>query len=524
MLRTILPISAPRSPAEFGVDDALFTANMDWNTSLIESCFSSDDLVIRPIYRADSADAAFSIVYLSGMAENEEIARFVVSPLQRVAESQETNETPHRVLPDIIAASEAYEIRNVREALKAVLNGDCLIMTKGTDRALGVNVRGWPMRQVWEAESEPTERGPKEGFTEDLQTNVALIRRRLRTERLKTERVTVGEASQTQVSLLYLGEVAREEIVEEVRSRISKIKIDAVLDANYIRELISDAPWSPFPTTATTERPDRAVAEILEGHIVVIVDGSPTTLIAPATFAGMLQSPDDYYRPFYVATFIRELRWLALYVGVLAPSVYVSILSYHSELIPTLLLFTLVSGREGIPLPPVIEALLMETAFELLREAALRMPRSISPALSIVGALVVGDAAVRAGIISPLMIVVVGMTALSTLALPVADLSNTIRLLRFPLMILAGLMGLFGVLLGVMLIMAFIIRARSFGIPYYTPFTPYWEKGMKDVMIRAPLWMQRHRPWYAVQPTAVVRQPKYQRPGPDRERESGDPQ
>lgn len=359
---------------------------------------------------------------------------------------------------------------------------------------------------------------PREGFTEDLRTNIVLLRRRLRTPAFRSERFVIGRQSQTQVQLVYLDGIARDEVVAEIRDRIQKIDIDAILDSNYIDELISDNPRSPFPSLQRTERPDRVVADLLEGRVALIVDGSPIVLSGPTTLLGLLQTSEDYYLRYHAASFAREIRWIAAFIGLLAPSVYVAILSYHHELIPTQLLFTVAAGREGVPFPPFFEALLMETAFEILREAGLRMPQQIGPALSIVGVLVIGDAAVRAGLVSPLMIVVVGMTAIATFALPSNDLANAIRILRFPTMGMAAILGLFGVIVSTMLIAALLISSRSLGIPMLSPYIPLWRRGLKDAMVRGPMWMHRDRPWHSVNPDQITRQPEGQEPKEENKR------
>ncbi|HLN62729.1 MAG TPA: spore germination protein, partial [Symbiobacteriaceae bacterium] len=312
--------------------------------------------------------------------------------------------------------------------------------------------------------------------------------------RLRADTMTVGERSSTTVVLIYMAGLTLPDLVTEVKARLQRIRIDAVLDSGYVSELISDTTLTPFPMTRATERSDVAAAAILEGKVVLIVDGSPHALVVPTLFHEGMQAVEDYYQHWTTASFIRFLRYTYLMVALLGPATYIGLLSFHQEMLPTSLLLSIMRNREGVPFPALVEALLMEISFEALREAGVRLPRNVGQAVSIVGALVIGEAAVRAGIVSPAMVIVVAITGISSFVIPLYSSALAVRLLRFPMMILAGTFGFLGVALGLIILSVHLASLRSFGVPYMAPSMPPTMSDMKDMMIRAPWWFMRERP------------------------------
>lgn len=288
--------------------------------------------------------------------------------------------------------------------------------------------------------------------------------------------------------------IAAPELVEEVMSRLRRIENDGLLASAYIEELIEDNPASPFPQVLSTERPDVASAYLLEGHVVIIADGTPSVLIAPVTFFSLLQSPEDYYERYVVGSAIRWLRYLFFAISLLGPSLYVAVLSFHQEMIPTTLLLTVAQSREQVPFPALVEAVLMESMFEALREAGARLPKQIGSAVSIVGALVIGQAAIAAGIVSAPMVMVVAITGIASFMAPRFTVGIAIRLLRFPMMFLAGFLGFLGLILGIIVILNHLLTLRSFGVPYLSPLAPMKSRELKDVLLRVPRWMANTRP------------------------------
>lgn len=293
---------------------------------------------------------------------------------------------------------------------------------------------------------------------------------------------------------MYINGIVSEGIVKEVHSRLDRIDVDAILESGYIEELIEDETYSPFPTIHHTERPDVIAAALMEGKVAILVDGTPIVMTVPTLFVSFMQTAEDYYQRADVSTLVRLLRYFSIFVSLLAPSLYVAITTFHQEMLPTTLLISLAAQREGVPLPAFIEALLMELAFEILREASVRMPQTIAQSVSIVGTLVIGTAAVDAGIVSAAMLIVVAVTAISSFVLPAFDLALTVRMLRFPMMFLAASFGLFGIIIGVIAIVLHMCSLRSFGIPYMSPLAPYNLSDQKDVFFRMPLWAMFNRP------------------------------
>lgn len=408
----------------------------------------------------------------------------------------EPDELTHYLEQQGLPTSQVTKHKTLGAVLMGIMSGDTYMLVDGLTTALGLSTRNWEHRPPQEPVAEPAIRGPKEGFTETLAVNLALLRRRLKDERLRVERLTLGSRSHTDVLVVYLAGLAIPELVTEVRRRLDRIQIDGVLESGYVEELIEDTPYTPFPLVKPTERPDVVAAGLLEGRVAIITDGTPHALVLPATFVGEMEAAEDYYERWPMASFVRVLRYLYLVIALLGPSVYIAITTYHHEMLPTTLLITLMSAREGVPFPALVEALLMELTLEVLREAGVRMPKPVGQAVSIVGALVIGEAAVRAGLVSPVMVIVVSVTAMSSFIIPIYSLALAVRLLRFGMMFLAGTLGFYGIVVGLLLLSVHMASLRSFGVPYLSPIMPPTAGDMKDLFIRPPWWMMRRRPTF----------------------------
>ncbi len=285
----------------------------------------------------------------------------------------------------------------------------------------------------------------------------------------------------------FINDLASTELVDEIKNRIQKIDIDSVLESGYIEQLIEDNYLSPFPQIQNTERPDRVISALMEGRVAILLDGTPFVLIAPVTFSMLLQSPEDYYERWLPGTLLRLLRFMTAFVSLFAPALYISFISFHPGLIPTKLAISIIGSREGVPFPALIEALIMEVAIEVLREAGLRLPKPIGPAMGIVGGLIIGQAAVEAGIVSPIMVIVVAVTAISSFTIPQYSVGITLRILRFVAMFCAAIFGLYGVILFFLLLCSHLVKLKSFGVPYTSPAVPYRFSDWKDFMVRMPL-------------------------------------
>ena len=378
--------------------------------------------------------------------------------------------------------------------VNAVLGGNAVVLVQGSARAISLVTPGWPHRKVDEPPSEGVVRGPREGLTEALTLNTALVRERIRDERLRMEEMSIGEITHTRVVITYIAGLCRPALVAEVNRRLNRIKIDGILGSAYIEEFIEDTTWTVFPTTRATERPDVVAAALLEGRVAILTDGSPFALIVPAVFNDLMQSAEDYYERFPVIAMARTLRWLFASIALLGPAFYVAFTTFHQEMLPHPLLVSIMAAREGVPFPAVVEALIMEIAFEALREAGIRMPKQIGQAISIVGALVIGQAAVQAGIVSAPMVIVVSLTGLASFVIPSYGLAISLRILRFGMLLVAATFGAYGLTLAVMCLLVHLISLRSFGAPYYSPMAPLIPEDLDDAMLRTPHWANRKRP------------------------------
>ncbi|WP_333871551.1 spore germination protein [Desulforamulus putei] len=453
------------------------------------------DFIIRQFEIGGGITKA-AVIFLEGMVERVLLSENLLKPLMIHYRPLKPVQGSflEQILRVVLPVDVVRKCVNLHDVIDHVMEGSVVLLVDGEPRGLALEAAGFKTRAPEEPITEAVVRGAREGFTEALHINITLLRRWLKTPNLVLESMVLGRISHTQVVVGYVRGLAVPELVAEVRERLQRIDIDGILESNYLEEMLRDHPLSFFPQAITTERPDRVAANLLEGRVAILTENTPHALILPGEFVAHMQSPEDFYHHFVLGVFIRLLRWSAFAVSLLLPSIYVAVTTFHQEMIPTRLLLSIVAAREGVPFPAVVEALLMEIAFEILREAGVRLPRTVGQAVSIVGALVIGEAAVMAGVVSPLMVIVVALTGISSFLSPSFDLAISIRILRFTMMILAGLLGLFGVAAGVLAILIHLAGMRSFGVPYLAGLTPFYSDDWKDVFIRAPIWMMRRRP------------------------------
>lgn len=387
-------------------------------------------------------------------------------------------------------------VQRADEVIHEMLNGSFAIAFESFHLFICIGMPNTNIRQVAEPTSQTVIRGPKDSFVEASSINLALIRRRIRNKNLRFEAFYLGTETKTKVYIGYMNEIANEKIVEEVRKRLKNVNVSAIFESGNIEELIVDKTLTVFPLAFNTERPDTVAGQLLEGKICIIVDGTPFVLLVPAVFTDFFISSEDYYHHYSISSFLRLIRYIAFLIVLIVPSAYVGILTYHPELVPTYLLINIMAQREGVPFPAVVEVLIMEFTFEILREAGIRMPRAVGQTVSIVGALVIGQAAAEAGLISNIMVIIVAITATANFVAPVYSLSAATRILRLFLIPIAGFLGLYGVLLGLVVMVAHLDSLRSFGVPYLAPIAPLNIEDQRDVFIRFPYWGLRRRPSY----------------------------
>lgn len=393
-----------------------------------------------------------------------------------------------------LAAYGAKIIHRLEDGLYKILEGSVLLLFDGDVRTIAVPLQKVQTRSIDEPKNESVVLGPREAFIEDLNTNLTMIRRRIKSASLKAEKHVFGRISHTSLSITYIEGICEPKLLDEVKKRLSRIDVDSLSTSNMVEEFIEDSPYSFFPQVQYTERPDTYTAALLEGRVGIIVDGNPVTLVVPATFYMLMQSAEDYNQRYMFATWIRWIRLLYLLISFLLPSLYIAITTFHPEMIPTSLLITVAASREIVPFPAIVEAFIMEITFEALREASIRTPQPIGLTLSIIGALVIGQAAVQAGIVSAPMVIIVSLTGIASFMIPNYSLGLTFRLLRFPIMLLAGTLGLIGITVGIYLIYMHMLSLRSFGTAYLSPTAPLQSKDLKDSLVRAPWWRMWTRP------------------------------
>ncbi|WP_244893366.1 spore germination protein [Ferroacidibacillus organovorans] len=470
--------------------------DIDQNEELLRKQFEKcSDVVFRPFALLGARKAL--IVYVDGLVDSKELEANILKPLTTAqgASAYGRDATLSTVEKYILPIANIEPIQTLSRTVTIILRWQVMLFVDGEEKALALSVSKWPQRAVTEPETETVIRGPREGFTENVRTSTALIRRRIHTPELKTESMQIGRLTQTQVVLCYIQGLIDDKLVEEVKTRLKRIEIDSVLESGYIEELIEDTPWSPFPQIQNTEKPDVVTALLLEGRFALLIDGTPFALVAPINLWGALASPEDYYERFLISTMIRWLRYTFALIALFLPALYVAITTFHQEFLPFSLLLSVAAARENTPYPAVIEALIMEFTFEAIREAGVRMPKAIGSAISIVGALVIGQAAVQAGIVSAPMVIIVAITGIASFTIPRFNFAIALRMLRFPVIILAGLFGIFGILFATICIVLHICSLRSFGMPYTSPITPLSIPNLKDTLFRAPWWAMRKRPY-----------------------------
>lgn len=415
--------------------------------------------------------------------EDNVLRMFAEQPLSPPSDGDSNVEDMVKQRIPIASIAAAADLHSCAQHL---LEGKALLVIREAARILVLDVSKFYHRTVAEPKTETTVRGPHEAFNEDIATSIGLLRKRIRTSDLRLEQMKIGTATETKVIVAYMGSLAPDKVVEEFRIRISRIQTDSILEGTYIEEWIQDETLTIFPTLMRTERPDVVASHLLEGRVAILVDGSPLALVGPYTFLQSFTSPEDYYQRADIATFLLWIRLLAFLLAVFIPALYIAVTSYHHELLPPALLISISAQREGVPFPSFVEAFLMMIIFEVLREAGLRMPRVAGQAISIVGALVLGEAAVSAGLVSAAMVIVVAITAIAHFVAPFYNFGIAQRFLQYFYMFLAAFSGGFGILCGVLFTLVHLASLQSFGVPYLAPVAPTFFSDWKDVLVRAP--------------------------------------
>ncbi|MCH5584267.1 spore germination protein [Shimazuella sp. AN120528] len=460
------------------------------NIEYISNRFShSPDLIIRSFQTKGEENVA--LVFFSCLNDKASINEDLLRPLMFHLDSISEIFQPEIPLP----IGSVQKLNSWVDIEKAMFRGESILFIDNVSHALAFCTQGWPQRAIAEPQIESSLKGGHQGFVETLEINLALIRRYVTDDNLVVKEHSVGKRAPTKVYILYIEDVVNPDYVQEVTNRIQNIKKDAVLDLGELEEMIEDDPLTVFPQFLISERPDNIASNLLQGRVAILMDHSPNAIVAPMTLAAFFQSQDDYSSRWIVATFLRLLRVTAFFLAIILPSLYIAVISFHYEVIPLDLMLSVGESRSRVPFPPILEAILMEIAIEMLREAGLRLPNPIGQTVGVVGGIVVGEAAVQAGIVSNIMVIVVSVTAIAGFIIPNYDMSSAIRLVRFPVMIISALFGIVGLSVGLMVLFAHLISLKSLGVPFGSPIAPIHLIDWKDVFVRVPLNWMKKRPF-----------------------------
>lgn len=474
----------------------------------------NSDIIIREfqIHINDSVINSF-IVFVDGMVDRKVIDDNMLEPLMLLSNlniKYKTEDIVPYIKNQLLPHNQLKITNEFNSVITDVNFGSCSLFIDGVDFAFVADVKGFEHRGVEKPNNELIIRGPQEGFNETLRTNTSLIRKRLKDEDLIVESIEIGARSNTPCSLLYIKDIANDSLVSEVRRRITSIKIDYLNDSGELEQFIEDHPFLAAPQVTATERPDRVASMLTEGRVAVIVNGSPYALVMPVTFYDLIHSVEDKYTRFPIGNLLRLIRLLGIFAALLLPGFYIAITNYHQEMIPTSLLLAIESSREKVPFPSIVEILLMEVSFELIREAGIRIPGPIGPTLGIIGALILGQAAVAANIVSPILIIIVSVTGIGSFSVPDFTLGYSFRLLRFFYIILAMSSGFLGITTGIYIYGLLLANAKSFGVPFLAPFSPRVHGGESSEIYRRPIWNEEKRPSY-LNPKDETKEPNISR-------------
>lgn len=468
--------------ALYAAESGAYFSSLQDNFIYLRKEFSNSmDLMIREM---NIGGNRVGLVVCEGMVDRMVISDSVIRPLLGADDIPSTPEQQFVFIRNSTTASvDATELCNFEDVKLRIMSGFLLVFVDGVAKSLAIGAQGFSKRSVEEPYTEVMEHGAKEGFVETLRMNISLIRKRLKSTDLRFESMIIGEKSSTEVVLCYLNGVASPKVVQEVKRRLNKVKLDMLLDSSFLTPFLDGSKFSIFSGVGTTERPDTLCGKLSEGRIGIIVDGTPFVLIVPYLFIENFQSFDDYcYRPYY-ATFLRWLKYISFFITVFLPGLYVAVGTYHQELFPTSMLFNIVASEQRTPFSLLTEALLIHVTYEIMRESGLRLPKPMGHAVSIIGGLVIGDATVSAGLIGAPMLIVVAITAISSFVVP--KIYEPAAVLRLLLILAGGWFGIFGVTVGFILVIVNISSINPYGIPFSAPLSPFKPNSLRDVLVRA---------------------------------------
>lgn len=481
-----------------------FTGKLDHDLGRVRAEYGQQaDVNIRTFCLGNTTQQA-AIIFINGISDRELIDQHILKSLmgdlalsgnEQARSSFVPPYTKQYLKDHVLSIGIIKEVDRLSDLSSELQRGHTALFVDNSNSSIIIlGTRKEITRSAGEPSSEILVRGPRLGFNESICDNTTLLRQHGEPANLLIDQLRVGQRVVKELSIAYIKDIADDSLVQEVRNRIERIGLDDIQDTGYIEQLIEDNFLSPFPQVQSTERLDRVIGALMEGRVAILLDGTPFVLTVPTTFNMLLQSPEDYYERWIPGTLVRMLRYFAAFVSTFGPSLYISFISFHQGLIPTKLALSIADTRAGVPFPSLIEVLIMEVALEILREAGLRLPKPIGQTIGIVGGLVIGEAAVQAGIVSPLMVIVVAVTAISSFAIPQYNAGIALRILRFIAMIFAAIFGLYGVVLFFLLLCSHLAKLKSFGVPYISPASSFQLQDWKDFIVRMPFKLMKQRP------------------------------
>ncbi len=480
---------------------ALFSKNLDENIDTLSALFENcADVVKRKFSVGGINQVDIFIIYIDNMIDKELLEMNTLLQLFRDLKDMPVTEQFDYIKNQGIQTVDLVEVTTISELVGQILSGDTVILVNGYNKALRVSMRKAPNRGVPTSENEVTVRGSKESFSEAFFINRVLLRRRIKDTNLKMKQYKIGTRTLTDVAVCYLDGVAKPEVVAEIERRLSEYEIDGILDSGMLEQLTERNTYSPFPEFQSTERPDKAAAALLDGRVVVLVDNSPVATILPTTLNSFFQASDDAYTRWEVATFLRLLRYVAAFITIALPGLYVAVLNFNSELLSPAMALSFSAAREGVPFSVLVEVIIMEISFQMLLEAGVRMPGPMGGTLGVVGGLIIGQAAVTANIVSPIVVIVIALTAISAFTVPNEPFASAFRIIRYFILALSAFLGLFGFIIGITCMLIHLGGLKSFGMPYMVPFAASGINhgtDTKDGLVRFPFRKLRRRPLYA---------------------------
>ncbi|MCL6571280.1 MAG: spore germination protein [Bacillus sp. (in: Bacteria)] len=470
--------------------------SLESNIDHIKQIFKGDEtLILRKFQNKYLPKAKCCVIYFDGMVNTTILNENIIQPIMENNLQDEISSCNllEELEYKIIISNQITKSSDMNQIVSSIISGDTVFLLEGYDNALIIFSKGGEIRRpITEPDTERVVRGPREGFTESIMVNLSLIRRKINNQDLKLKFKELGERTHTKTCICYIEGLVLDEILIELEQRLDMIEIDGVLDSGYIQELIRDAPFSPFETVGFSERPDVVASKLLEGRIALVVDGSPFVLTVPFVLIEGFQANEDYYTNYIFSTFNRLIRTIGVLVATSLPAMYLALACYHQEMLPTPLLLSISSSQQGVPFPTVITLLGMLLVFDVLRETGTRMPTAIGQAVNIVGSLVLGQAAVEAKLVSAPVVIITALSGMMSLLSP--TVLGVVIMVRFFLLIFSSFMGIYGYLLGMLLVILHLLTIRSFGIPYTLGFTSMKDHNGQDIWIRSPWWSMTLRP------------------------------